>query len=406
MNYHLKDKKIISIAENVQNKYILCDNCLGRLFAQIEHGFTNEQRGKIIRKNIKKNVNLKNCWLCDGLIKEIKNFSNIIIEKLNDYEFKTFLIGTRIDEDILEREYEITKENQDFYEPIKNELNREIGKIIEKQTNKLVDFKNPDIMILLDTSYDEIYLQIKPLYFYGRYNKYKRNLPQTKWFCRICRGKGCRKCDYTGKMYDTSIEELISKHILHETKGEEVLFHGCGREDIDVLMLGNGRPFIIEIKNPKNRSINLNELQNNINKDNEGTIKVSSLKISNKKEIQRLKSADFKKIYKVVIIGEKPLNKENLKKVVHLLRDKTINQFTPSRVARRRANIVRDRKIYNIKIEESDNNKTTLLIQAQSGTYIKELVTGDDGRTKPSISELIKTPCKVLELDVLEIKGE
>ena len=207
-------------------------------------------------------------------------------------------------------------------------------------------------------------------------------------------------------MYDTSVEELISKHILHETKGEEVLFHGCGREDIDVLMLGNGRPFIIEIKNPKIRSINLNEIQNVINKDNKGLIKISSLRISNKKEIQRLKSADFKKIYKVVIIGEKPLNKENLKKVVHSLRDKTINQFTPSSVARRRANIVRDRKIYNIKIEEIDNKKTTMLIEAQSGTYIKELVTGDNGRTKPSISELIKTPCKVLELDVMEIKGE
>ena len=67
-------------------------------------------------------------------------------------------------------------------------------------------------MVILDTSYDEISLQIKPLYIYGRYNKYKRNLPQTKWYCRICRGKGCRKCEYTGKMYNTSIEELISKH--------------------------------------------------------------------------------------------------------------------------------------------------------------------------------------------------
>ena len=86
-------------------------------------------------------------------------------------------------------------------------------------------------------------------------------------------------------MYDTSIEELISKHILNVTKGEEVLFHGCGREDIDVLMLGNGRPFIIEIKNPKCRTINLNELQKVINKNNRGIIKVSSLRISNKKEI-------------------------------------------------------------------------------------------------------------------------
>jgi tRNA pseudouridine synthase 10 len=48
----------------------------------------------------------------------------------------------------------------------------------------------------------------------------------------------------------------------------------------------------------------------------------------------------------------------------------------------------------------------TLTIEAESGTYIKELISGDDGRTRPSISEMIGVPCKVAELDVIEIKGE
>ena len=47
-----------------------------------------------------------------------------------------------------------------------------------------------------------------------------------------------------------------------------------------------------------------------------------------------------------------------------------------------------------------------LNVEAESGTYIKELISGDEGRTKPSISEMINNPCKVIELDVLEIKGE
>jgi len=47
-----------------------------------------------------------------------------------------------------------------------------------------------------------------------------------------------------------------------------------------------------------------------------------------------------------------------------------------------------------------------LTMEVQSGTYIKELISGDDGRTRPSISEMIEVPCKVTELDVMEIKGE
>ena len=35
--------------------------------------------------------------------------------------------------------------------------------------------------------------------------------------------------------------------------------------------------------------------------------------------------------------------------------------------------------------------------------YVKELVHGDSGRTKPSISEILGNPAKVEELDVIKI---
>ena len=106
-------------------------------------------------------------------------------------------------------------------EPIKMEINREVGKIIEKNTNKIVDFTNPDIIAIIDTVYDIVTLQIKSLYIYGRYKKFKRGIPQTKWPCRICRGKGCKICGNTGKTYNTSVEELISQKALEMTKGTD-----------------------------------------------------------------------------------------------------------------------------------------------------------------------------------------
>jgi tRNA pseudouridine synthase 10 len=403
------DKKIIKIAEKTLSKYNLCNHCLGRIFAKKETGLTNNKRGELIRKNIKKSkkVEVKNCWLCSGLLNEINHFVNLIYDSLSEYEYDTFLIGTKVDEDILEKEkklYEFT--GDEHTESIKTELNREIGKILEKKLNKEVDFKNPTIMIIIDTTFDDIKLQILSLFIYGRYKKFKRDISQTIWFCKICSGKGCKKCNFTGKLYNESVEGLISNLFLKETKGNSESFHGSGREDIDVRMLGNGRPFILEIKNPKIRNIDLLKIERNINKNNKSKIEISKLRFTNRDEIVRIKNSKFKKTYKIIFEMEKSLNKEKLKKAAQSLRDINIGQFTPLRVAHRRANMIREKHIYDCNVESINGKRATLIIKAESGTYIKELITGDNGRTKPSISELIGIPCEVKELDVIEVKGE
>ena len=114
----------------------------------------------------------------------------------------------------------------------------------------------------------------------------------------------------------------------------------------------------------------------------------------------------FKKTYRIVIEGGKNIKKEKLKEVAQILRGKTIKQLTPTRVAHRRADMVRERKIYNCKLESVEGTIARLMVETESGTYIKELVSGDNGRTTPNISEMLGTPCKVKELDVMEIKGE
>ncbi len=401
--------KILTLAEKTVSAYHLCDSCLGRLFRQIEKGSTNKQKGTLIRNNLKqsKKTHAKDCWLCEGLTGETDHFVDLISGALKEYEFDTFLIGSKIDEDIVEREKELWDfiSSEDF-EPIKMEINREVGKILEEKLGKTVDFEKPDITVIVDTAFDVVNLQIRPLFIYGRYKKFERGIPQTKWPCRICRGKGCSSCNYTGKMYETSVEELISKKALKLTKGNDESFHGCGREDIDALMLGSGRPFVLEIKNPKKRTIDLAILTSEINSYTKDRVEISNLRFSDRKEIARIKNAEFQKTYYIVIEGEKPIKKEKLKEVAQILQGKTIKQLTPTRVAHRRANKIRERKIYNCELESVEGSIARLTIETQSGTYIKELVSGDSGRTTPNISEMIGIPCKVKELDVIEIKGE
>jgi len=405
----LEDKEAFKTAEKTLSKYKLCDHCLGRIFANIETSLTNKKRGRLIRNYLKKHkkTEVKNCWLCFGLCDEISHFADLISDSLNDYEYETFLVGSKVDEDIISREQELFDfVGSEYSESIKTEFNREIGKILEKNLGKEVDFKNPTIMAIIDTSFDVVNLQISSLFIYGRYKKYRRDIPQTKWFCRICRGKGCKRCDYTGTLYVTSIEELIAKKFLNVTKGNDESFHGCGREDVDVRMLGNGRPFVLEIKNPKIRKFDLTKLEDDINAINKDDIEISDLHFSDREKITRLKDAGLRKTYRIVFRGGKLINNEKLKKAAQSLRGETIGQLTPSRVAHRRANMIREKQIYNCNIESIDGVMATLTLEAESGTYIKELVSGDDGRTKPSISEMIGIPCEVTELDVIEIKGE
>jgi tRNA pseudouridine synthase 10 len=42
-------------------------------------------------------------------------------------------------------------------------------------------------------------------------------------------------------------------------------------------------------------------------------------------------------------------------------------------------------------------------IHCQGGLYIKELITGDQGRTDPSVAKIIKSKATPLELDVQSV---
>ena len=396
-------------AEQLLHEYRLCDSCFGRLFRKEIKDGTNSQKGQSIRIQLHHTgrTATHDCWLCEGLIDEIPHFSKIIAGALKDYEFKTFLVGSKIDEEIKEKEQRLWKHLKlEDAEPIKMEINREIGKILEPQLGKTVDIPNPEIMAVIDTVYDIVSLQIISLFIYGRYKKLQRGIPQTKWPCQICRGKGCKKCNYTGKLYETTVEELIAQKALEFTKGTDESFHGSGREDIDALMLGSGRPFVLEIKNPKIRNINLTLLEKETNQTTKNKVEITSLRFSTRNEIARIKAAEFRKTYRVTLEATQPLNKEKLIKVAQTLQGKLIKQFTPTRVAHRRANKIRERTIYNCTIESVEGVIARLTLETESGTYVKELISGDDNKTQPNLSELIGIPCKVRELDVIDVKEE
>jgi tRNA pseudouridine synthase 10 len=69
----------------------------------------------------------------------------------------------------------------------------------------------------------------------------------------------------------------------------------------------------------------------------------------------------------------------------------------------RRSDLNRERTVLDMKARQLNELEAEFDITAEAGTYIKEFVNGDGGRTVPSIAGKLGVGCQVKELDVLEI---
>lgn len=415
----------------------VCDHCLGRQLSKLSTGLSNDERGHAAklfmalegaaaflesgddsllktlsgssvyaRKSLNRNDLSpdETCWICLDIFKEMDNWSNRVATALKGIEFNTFLIGTKPGGLLSENE-EIVWElcGSEFSEPLKSEINREIGKRVSQITGKNVDFNNPDVTVVIDIAADLISVQIRSLYISGRYCKYIRGIPQTHWPCRECRGRGCPVCSNSGKQYSESVEELIAHHLIPLSMAESTAFHGAGREDIDALMLGSGRPFVIEAKSPHIRSIDLSCLSERVNKNSDGKIEISNLKFCDKSFIEHIKGEKADKTYRLKIRFDSPVSFCDLSEKLQILNGSTICQETPKRVLHRRADLCRQRKIHSVTVESVEEMNAFIRVHCDGGLYVKELTSGDDGRTQPNISDIIGIPAVVEELDVIDV---
>ena len=314
----------------------------------------------------------------------------------------------------------------------------------------------------------------------------------------------------TGLQYRRSVQDLIGNPLLAIFGSEEHAFHGMGREDIDVRCMGRGRPFVIEMKEPKIRNTNAEELMELINKKADGSIEITSMRDSNRSEVVRLKDTPAEKSYtirfqllpltktefevltapldltkenkgrsknkrkrrgdnkrdntkplpsEIEVTAEKP-DEEQLKSMkkaelvaicaelkvkksgtkeeliqriitsqppppetfdlpdddfvidmINSLEGVKLAQRTPDRVAHRRADLVRRRTVFEVKdpmveLGEDGIREVEVTMRCESGTYVKETVHGDSGRTQPSLASLLKAKCEVLWLDVGDIHAD
>jgi len=425
----LFDEETLSKAKEILLNHALCDRCLGRLFASYGLGLSNALRGKSLKtviamethkriisgdeqalKDLERlalnggdvfqelanqyvgKVKSKRCEICgntlDGLLGELVLEA---LKKISGIEASTFIVGVKksskleLKEKQIALSYGITS-----WESIRREVKREVGKRIQALTGLRPDFKDPELIIIIDLDQNSVEIGTKPLYLSGSYVKLGRYITQMRWV-----GK-------EGRNYKFSVEESVRK-IISAFRASEVVLHASGREDADARMLGSGRPVILELKRPLRRSVELRMVENSGSSPPWVLLKLRGFSASS--EVRKLKSVTHKKIYRVVTYVEEGINENEISKITNTFRDIEVSQRTPLRVLRRRTDLIRIRKVYAVVGQQLSKEIAEFIIKCDGGLYVKELISGDNGRTNPSFSNLIGKKMSVLFLDVLKHEG-
>ena len=302
------------------------------------------------------------------------------------------------------------------------------------------------------------------LYCSGRYVKHQRGLSQTPWILdNVVMGDG-------------SVEECFAPLISSTLRGSGYSFISSGREDIDVRMLGNGRPFAVEVKNPKRflhlvpdlavddadairRKAGARALSERVqaeindvssNTANRGRVSVRDLQFfCSKRELDVIKNAGEgkQKSYRALIWSSRRITQGDMDRVNRMSNVKVL-QNTPIRVLHRRSPLIREKIIHEMRMEpicgaagpgaeaasvkdrngavadkdDEGSHYAIINMRTSAGTYIKEFVHGDIGRTKPSLGHLLagadgttdtsaragaRTKCissmQILQLDVSDV---
>ena len=310
-----------------------------------------------------------------------------------EWEFRSYLVGSRAPADY-------TGEAADAYRRAVNQtLGTELGNAWGGA--RLPEFHRPEAHVFVRPEKGEVEVKASPLLVYGRYRKHSRTLAQTPYHCPVCRGRGCGNCGKSGRLVAGAVSERIVPAVVAAAGGEEGFFKGCGREDADVRMLGTGRPFVVEVFRPRRRTLDWDAVARAAS-DADADFPVLYRVATG--EGERVPGAHGPKRYRARVEVEGGAAAGDAERLAAGLRGAVLRQRTPDRVARRRADLIRERRVFDAAAALLADGALDLEVRTEAGAYIKEMISGDGGRTEPSASSLLGRPCACAALDVVEVE--
>jgi tRNA U54 and U55 pseudouridine synthase Pus10 len=332
-------------------------------------------------KNYSPNEIVENCQICHGFESQIEKICKNVLQVTKDYRYDTFQIGLTLDhsfydnEDKFRSRFKIRgKEN------IKTSVIRDIRKKYSKLSNKRVDSNSPDITINLQISkkFDTIVnMSSKTMVLSGRYMKTKR-LKIT--------GKDSRNGDCL-ELNQNHIENVLKRKLSYLLQSDSITYWPLGKEEPRSLVLGNGRPFYVSIKNSKIFSLK-----------EHFSIRSSGLLFNIKERLPTYPAAPpfyIKKVKALVSVSDK---------IVTLDFDFINNTgiMLVEFVGQRGKNW---KFVYDMQVKLKSSRRFELAMICDNGFPIREFIDGR-GTASPCLSDLIHKECSCDHFDIMNIVSE
>ncbi len=323
----------------------------------------------------------RQCQICHGLWNQLDETCNKLTEATKNYQYDTFQIGLTLDhsfydnEDKFRSRFKIRgKEN------IKTSILREIRKKFGNVSNKKTDLHSPDITINLQIGRKfetKVSVISKTVILRGRYNKIKGFQIKNK-----------NSTNDRLEINQRHIEKILKKEISDQFSSDSIIFWPVGKEEPESLVLGNGRPFYMSIKNSKKISF-----KQGLSIQSNGILfklieKVRALPTSTPLYV--------KKVMTLVSFQEK-------------LRTSDFKNFTDSGIM---IVEIMNRKsknwklIYQMDIKVKTQRKLELTITCDNGLPIRKFIEGDGVDISPTLRQILGRKCHCNKFDILDILNE
>ncbi|MGZ8886751.1 MAG: hypothetical protein ACXW1A_00585 [Nitrososphaeraceae archaeon] len=307
-----------------------------------------------------------------------------MIKFQENYSYRSFTIGSSLPyymfdkEDYIRSRYKL-KDRED----IKSSFNFEIRNKFKSLSKKKLNLINPDIKINIFISGNNEYsitILSRSLYLLGRYNK-KKFMAQ--------REKNSLKNDPNGNddkiiSKKQTIETIIKKTLSNCIRSDRMVFTWYGSEDDNSQVLGKGRLFLIQLINPRERTIKINKVF---------TDDGMSFKIIEKRDIFGNIKRNFRIKNKIFIKASNPIDK------IHLIKLMKLNN---SIISYRYKSKTIYKKIYYIKFKKLDPFHLIINVECDSGLFLRQFVEGRNF-IEPNISLVLHTQCECLKFDIMDI---
>ena len=346
-------------------EYNLCNWCLKR------QSIKNYRLKRIV----------EDCEICHGIENQIYEISYKIIQATREYQYDTFLIGLTLDhsfydnEDRFRSRFKIRgKEN------IKANLLREIRKNFGKLSNKKIDLNSPDITVNLQIGKKfetTVSVNSSTVILSGRYRKPKR-------FRSLSINSDNEDCLEINQRH---IENILKKKLMTLFHSKSIIFWPLGKEEPESLVLGNGRPFYVTIKNSKLISFK-----------HGFSIRSNGLIFNLKERLPILPKATpvYLKKVRTLVTCENSLNSSDLK----LINDSGI-RIVESYNKRNKS----WKFIYQMQSGLKTQKKFELIILCDNRFPIRKFINGDEN-ISPNLYQILEKRCMCEFFDILDIVSQ